>query len=75
MTATSLRLGDWTVAVDGRCTACGACLATCPSGALLPAPLRPVVVPGRCTGCGECVEICPRGAIAEIPLPDMEGAR
>jgi ferredoxin len=55
------------VAVDDRCTACGACLATCPTQALLPAPLRPVVVAARCTGCLECVEICPRAALTEVP--------
>jgi NAD-dependent dihydropyrimidine dehydrogenase PreA subunit len=56
-----------TVVVDDRCTACGACLWTCPRQALLPAPLRPVVVDERCTGCLECVEICPRGAIEARP--------
>ncbi|HEX3567003.1 MAG TPA: 4Fe-4S binding protein [Acidimicrobiales bacterium] len=56
----------WSVAIDDRCTACGACLATCPEHALRPAPRRPVVVAARCSGCGECVEICPRGAITEV---------
>ena len=52
------------VLIDQRCTACGACLATCPEGALLPAPARPLVVAERCTGCWECVEVCPAGAIS-----------
>jgi ferredoxin len=54
------------IAVADTCTACGACLATCPSGALLPAPRRPLVLTGRCTACLECVEICPRGALSEV---------
>ena len=52
--------------VSARCTACGACLATCPEGALLPAPGRPVVDPVRCTGCLACLEVCPAGAISEV---------
>jgi ferredoxin len=56
----------WSVAIDDRCTACGACLSTCPEHALLPAARRPVVVAERCSGCGECVEICPRGAITDV---------
>jgi Pyruvate/2-oxoacid:ferredoxin oxidoreductase delta subunit len=55
-----------TVVVDAtRCTACGACLVTCPPQALVPAPGRPDVVDGRCTGCLACVEVCPRDAIEE----------
>ncbi|MQA14660.1 MAG: 4Fe-4S dicluster domain-containing protein [Pseudonocardiaceae bacterium] len=50
-----------TISTD--CTACGACLLTCPEHALRPAPGRPVVVPQRCTSCGECVEVCPADAI------------
>lgn len=51
------------VTVDDRCTACGACLVTCPERALVAAPGRPAAVAGRCTGCLACVEICPRDAI------------
>ncbi|HEY6424339.1 MAG TPA: cobalamin biosynthesis protein [Pseudonocardiaceae bacterium] len=49
--------------ISSACTACGACLLTCPEHALRPAPQRPVVVAARCTSCGECVEICPTDAI------------
>ncbi|MGH9126692.1 MAG: 4Fe-4S binding protein [Acidimicrobiales bacterium] len=55
-----------TVVIDARCTACGQCLATCPTGALRAAPRRPLVVLGRCNGCGECLEICPVDAISEV---------
>jgi Pyruvate/2-oxoacid:ferredoxin oxidoreductase delta subunit len=51
------------VSVDDRCTACGACLVTCPEQALVAAPRRPEAVAGRCTGCLACIEICPRDAI------------
>ncbi len=51
------------VSVLGCCTACGACLPTCPERALLPAPRRPVVDVARCTGCLACIEICPAGAL------------
>lgn len=51
------------VAIDGSCTACGACLLTCPEQALLRAPRRPTVLVDRCTACLACVEVCPRDAI------------
>ena len=60
-----------TVVIDERCTACGACLVTCPERALLPAPRRPLVVDQRCTTCLACVEVCPVDAIAE---PARRGA-
>ena len=64
MTPTS---GDWsTVVVDERCTACGACLVTCPENALVAAPLMPAVFDELCTACGACIEICPRGAVNEV---------
>jgi ferredoxin len=49
--------------INSACTACGACLRTCPEHALRPSPQRPVVVAQSCTSCGECVEICPTDAI------------
>ena len=55
-----------TVTVTAKCTACGACLLTCPEHALVAAPGRPDVVTERCTGCLACVEICPRDAIEEV---------
>lgn len=56
------------VTVDDRCTACGACIVTCPEGALRAAPDLPVLRPGRCTGCLACVEVCPAGAITPIEV-------
>ncbi len=55
-----------TVTVTSACTACGACLVTCPERALVVAPGRPDVVAERCTGCLACVEICPRDTIEEV---------
>ena len=54
--------------ISDRCTACGACLATCPETALLPAPGRPVVARDRCTDCMECLEVCPAGAIEAMAI-------
>jgi ferredoxin len=51
-----------TYAVSDACTACGACLLTCPSSAFVVAvPLT--VDPARCTDCGACVEVCPADAV------------
>jgi Pyruvate/2-oxoacid:ferredoxin oxidoreductase delta subunit len=53
-----------TVTIGPGCTACGACLITCPTGALGPAPGRPALVAERCTGCLACLEVCPADAIS-----------
>ena len=53
-----------TVAIDTRCTGCGACLCTCPERALVAAPNRPLVVLERCTACLACIEVCPSDAIS-----------
>ena len=55
-----------TVRVTEACTACGACLATCPERALVRAPKRPEVVDSACTACWACIEICPVGALVEV---------
>ena len=56
------------------CTACGACLLTCPEHAIVAG--LPLVVRGdRCTSCGECVEVCPADAILETPADQGPVAR
>jgi electron transport complex protein RnfB len=52
-----------TVRIGSACTACGVCLATCPSGALSAQPGRPAIADGACTDCLACVEVCPADAI------------
>ncbi|MHB1930791.1 MAG: 4Fe-4S binding protein [Acidimicrobiales bacterium] len=52
------------VAGPGRCTACGVCLPTCPTRALVPAAGGVAVLADRCTGCLECLEVCPVDALA-----------
>ena len=57
-----------TYAFTDACTACGACLLTCPEHAIVAGlPLR--VRADRCTACGECVEVCPADAVLELPAP------
>lgn len=63
------------VAIDERCTACGACLLTCPEAALTPAPRRPAVLHGRCTGCLACIEVCPRDAVTPLTAAGDGGRR
>lgn len=58
------------VEIGHSCTACGACLITCPVKALRPAPRRPELDPGVCTGCLECVEVCPASAITPLVAPE-----
>lgn len=55
------------------CTACGACLPTCPERCIRVADRRHgaplVVLEEVCTGCGECAEVCPAEAI--VPLAEL----
>jgi len=53
--------------ITSDCTACGACLLTCPEHAIV-ASLPLLVADDRCTSCGECVEICPADAVLEVSL-------
>ena len=44
---------------EGRCIACGACIAACPEGALSrDAQGRPFAGPGACARCGACAAVC-----------------
>ncbi len=58
--------------VDDSCTACGACLLTCPSAAFVVGiPLS--VDAARCTDCGACVEVCPADAVLRLPVAAAAG--
>jgi precorrin-8X/cobalt-precorrin-8 methylmutase len=56
-----------TVTIAATCTACGACLVTCPERALRPAPRRPAVIDALCTDCLACLEVCPVDAVVPVP--------
>ena len=50
--------------ISDACTACGACIVTCPERALFASAGRPGLRPERCTGCLACVEVCPVDAVS-----------
>lgn len=60
-----------TVTIATTCTACGACLATCPERALIAAPRRPAVLDPLCTDCLACLEVCPAGAVVPAPRANL----
>ena len=51
------------VKINDECNACGACLDTCPAGAI--AEGEKYRVTDACTDCLACVESCPTGAIVQ----------
>lgn len=46
------------------CTACGTCIATCPTGARVKLDGEVKTIASYCMGCGLCTEVCPVGACA-----------
>lgn len=53
------------------CVGCGACIAACPSGAVVLCPgWHSRVDLEKCTGCGTCVRICHKGAPTFIEATD-----
>ena len=49
--------------VSDECVKCGACEATCPTGAITEGETK-YVVGDACIDCGACESVCPTGAIA-----------
>lgn len=49
-----------------QCVACGACVGSCPRGAIrVVKGVFAQVDPALCVGCGKCMGICPAGAIRQ----------
>ena len=48
--------------VSSECVACGACVDTCPVGAITMED-KAVVDAASCVDCGACEGVCPTGAI------------
>ena len=48
---------------EGKCKACGVCVARCPFGALSIEGETAVIDPEACMGCGVCPDLCPEDAI------------
>lgn len=51
---------------EERCTGCGACVETCPVGAIALVDDVARVDEETCTGCGACLEVCPVEAIQPV---------
>lgn len=47
-----------------RCTLCGACVESCPHGALRISQRQVILLTERCAYCGDCENVCPEDAIA-----------
>lgn len=51
-------------AVDpAGCTACGTCVAHCPSGAIAVIDAKAVIDQEVCIGCADCIVVCPEGTV------------
>ena len=70
MTRVRIAEADWNarplpVVDERRCSGCGWCAKTCPTGALAMDGALPMLVrPTACVSCGVCVDVCPTDAIA-----------
>src|SRR5215469_8070361 len=63
------------VQITEGCVTCGACLWECPTEAISPGAVRPIVDSNVCTECygffgeSQCMVVCPVGAIV-VDLPE-----
>lgn len=55
------------------CVGCLACVAVCPTDAMLYFPAEPV--PFNCVACGICVKACPKGALEIAEKEDSPASR
>ena len=51
--------------ISSDCVSCGACEASCPSGAISQGDEHYVIDADTCIDCGTCAETCPVGAISQ----------
>lgn len=54
----------YNLVISTDCTACGMCIATCPTSALSTSRNAPKTNRSLCNMCYMCIEICPRDAIS-----------
>ncbi|MBN1825439.1 MAG: 4Fe-4S binding protein [Candidatus Eisenbacteria bacterium] len=72
MTGTGAEAANAYLRIDGGlCLSCAACVAVCPTEALLLERLVLRYDPAACVRCGECAAVCPVAAI-RIAAPDRE---
>lgn len=66
------------VQIAVACVTCGACLWECPTEAISPGEIRPIVDSNRCTECygffgeSQCMVVCPVDAIEIDRLEPLE---
>ncbi|EAX47960.1 electron transfer flavoprotein, alpha subunit [Thermosinus carboxydivorans Nor1] len=49
--------------IKDQCVSCGACVSTCPFGAIIMESDNKAFITEACTACGACIDACPVGAI------------